>query len=114
MNRTEYVKAVVGMVNLAREEKATENKKDNEDKKVKPVTIKEIKEILDIAQTVAYTEMANKGEVTIFEGLKLMGVHKDATTARNPIDGSTVQVPEKTVPKAKFGAVAKRIVNGEA
>ena len=92
MNRTEYVKAV-----------AQETGK----------TQKEIKEILEVMQNVAYAEMANEGEVEIFKGLKLMGVHKDATTARNPLDGSTVNVPEKTVPKAKFGAVAKRIVNGE-
>jgi len=68
---------------------------------------------LEALQTVVFDEMKAEGEVALFEGVKLMGVHKDATTARNPMDGSTVDVPEKTVPKAKFGTVCKRIVNGE-
>lgn len=92
MNKTEFIKAV-----------ATEVGK----------TQKEVKEMLEAAQKVAYAEMAEQGEVKIFDGLTLVGVHKDATVARNPLDGSTVNVPEKTVPKAKWGAVAKRIVNGE-
>lgn len=90
MNRTDYVKAVA---------EATSK------------TQKEIKEILDAMQAVAYEEMAKCEEVKIFDGLTLMGVHKDATTARNPMDGSTVNVPEKNVPKAKFGKYAKDIVN---
>ena len=90
MNRAEYVKAVA---------EATTK------------TQKEIKEVLDAMQTVAYAEMAKCGEVKIFDGLTLAGVHKDATTARNPIDGSTVNVPAKNVPKAKFGTAAKTAVN---
>ena len=76
-------------------------------------TQKDVKAVLDAAQTVAYEAMAKEEEVTIFDGLKLSGIHKDASTARNPKDGSIVDVPEKTVPKAKFGVAAKRIVNGE-
>lgn len=90
MNRTDYVKAVA---------EATGK------------TQKEIKEVLEAMQTVAYAEMAKCEEVKIFEGLTLLGVHKDATTARNPMDGSIVDVPAKNVPKAKFGTAAKTAVN---
>ena len=74
-------------------------------------TQKEIKEVLEATQKVVYEEMANEGEVKLFDGLTLVGVHKDATVARNPMDGSSVNVPEKTVPKAKWGKAAKDAVN---
>lgn len=93
MNRTEFVKEISNRLTV--------------------MTQKDVKAVLEAAQAVAYEAMAKEEEVKVFDGLTLVGVHKDATTARNPLDGSTVNVPEKTVPKAKFGAVAKRIVNGE-
>ena len=92
MNRAEFIKAV-----------AAEAGK----------TQKEIKEILEAEQKVAYEEMANEGEVKLFDGLTLVGQKKEAGTARNPQTGETIQVPEKTVPKAKWGIAAKRVVNGE-
>ena len=92
MNRTDYVKAVATEVGF---------------------TQKDVKAVLEAAQKVAYEVMAKEEEVAIFEGLKLVGQHKDATTARNPMTGAEIQVPQKTVPKAKWGAFAKRIVNGE-
>lgn len=75
-------------------------------------TQKDVKTILDAAQNVAYKAMAEQEEVKVFDGLTLSGVYKEATTARSPMDGSTVEVPAKTVPKAKFGVAAKRVVNG--
>lgn len=92
MNRVDYVKAIATATGY---------------------TQKDVKAVLDAAQTVAYDAMAKEEEVAIFDGLKLMGVHKDATVARNPLNGNTVNVPAKTVPKAKFGVAAKRAVNGE-
>lgn len=92
MNKTEFVKAIATATGY---------------------TQKDVKAVLETAQTVAYKAMAKEEEVTIFDGLKLMGVHKDATTARNPMTGDIVEVPAKTVPKAKFGVAAKRAVNGE-
>ena len=92
MTRTEYVKAVA---------EATGK------------TQKEIKEVLDAMQTVAYAEMAKCEEVKMFDGLTLTAVHKEACQKRNPATGSMVDVPAKNAPKAKFGAVAKRLVNGE-
>lgn len=91
MNRSDYVKAIATKTGY---------------------TQKDVKAVIDAAQEIAYDAMASEDEVKVFDGLTLIGVHKDATTARNPMDGSTVNVPAKTVPKARFGAVAKRIVNG--
>lgn len=90
MNRTEFVKAVATVTGY---------------------TQKEVKAVIEAAQTVAYEAMAKKEEVKLFDGLTLVGVHKDATTARNPMTGEEIQVPAKTVPKAKFGKAAKDAVN---
>lgn len=92
MNRTEFVKAV------AAETGATQ---------------KSVKEMLEAIQKVAYAEMAKCEEVSVFDGLKLSGVHKDEHEGRNPQTGETVMIAAKVMPKARFGAVAKRIVNGE-
>lgn len=90
MNRAEFVKAI-----------ATET----------GYTQKDVKAVLEAAQKVAYAAMAKNEEVAIFEGLKLVGQHKDATTARNPMTGAEIQVPAKNVPKAKWGKAAKDAVN---
>lgn len=76
-------------------------------------TQKNARAIIDAAQAVAYEAMANEDTVAIFDGLKLSGVRKEACVRRNPLTGEDVKVPEKVAPKAKFGAVAKRAVNGE-
>jgi DNA-binding protein HU-beta len=90
MNRTEFVKAVA---------EATTK------------TQKEIKEVLEAMQTVAYGEMAKCEEVKIFDGLTLTAVHKEACQKRNPATGAMVDVPAKNAPKAKFGKAAKDAVN---
>lgn len=90
MTRAEFVKAVA--------EKAE-------------MTQKATKEILDVMQEVAYAEMAKEEEVKMFDGLTLVGVHKEARTARNPLTGETVEVPAKTAPKAKFGKACKDALN---
>ena len=90
MNRTEFVKAVA--------EKAE-------------MTQKAVKEVLDVMQEVAYVEMAKCEEVKMFEGLTLIGVQKEATTARNPKTGEVIDVPAKVAPKAKFGKAAKDALN---
>ena len=90
MNRVDYVKAIATATGY---------------------TQKDVKAVLDAAQTVAFEAMAKEEEVKVFDGLTLVGVHKDATTARNPMTGDTVDVPAKTVPKAKWGRAAKDAVN---
>ena len=74
-------------------------------------TQKEVKEVLDALQSVVYTGMANQEEVKLFDGLTLVGVHKDACVKRNPLTGADVAVPEKIAPKAKFGKAAKDALN---
>ena len=90
MNKTEFVKAIATETGFSQ---------------------KDVMAVLDTAQTVAYEAMAKEEEVKVFDGLTLVGVHKDATTARNPMTGDTVDVPAKTVPKAKWGKAAKDAVN---
>ena len=89
MNRVEFVKAV-----------ATET----------GYTQKDVKAVIDAAQKVAYETMV-KEEVKIFDGLTLVGVHKDACVKRNPLTGEDVKVAAKVAPKAKWGKAAKDAVN---
>ena len=74
-------------------------------------TQKDVKAVLDAAQTVAYDAMAKKEDVKIFNGLTLVGQEKEACVKRNPKTGEDVQVPAKVAPKAKFGKFAKDSVN---
>ena len=90
MNRAEYVKAIATTTGF---------------------TQKDVKAVLDAAQTVAYEAMAKEDEVKVFDGLTLVGVKKAACVKRNPLTGADVQVPEKIAPKAKFGKFAKDSVN---
>lgn len=90
MNRTDYVKAVATATGY---------------------TQKDVKAVLDAAQTIAYETMAKEEEVKVFDGLTLTGVRKPACVKRNPLTGQDVNVPEKVAPKAKFGKFAKNTVN---
>lgn len=90
MNRTDYVKAVATATGY---------------------TQKDVKAVLDAAQTIAYEAMAKEEEVKIFDGLTLTGVRKPACVKRNPLTGKDVNVPEKVAPKAKFGKFAKDSIN---
>lgn len=74
-------------------------------------TQKDVKAVLDAAQTVVYEAMAKKEEVKVFNGLTLSGIAKPACVKRNPKTGEDVQVPAKVAPKAKFGKFAKDSVN---
>ena len=74
-------------------------------------TQKDVKAVLDAAQTVAYEAMAKEEEVKVFNGLTLAGIAKPACVKRNPKTGEDVQVPEKIAPKAKFGKFAKDSIN---
>ena len=74
-------------------------------------TQKDVKAVLDAAQSVAYAEMAKEEEVKVFDGLTLVGQKKPACVKRNPLTGQDVNVPEKIAPKAKWGKAAKDAVN---
>lgn len=74
-------------------------------------TQKDVKAVLESAQKVAYEAMAREDEVKVFDGLTLVGQRKPACVKRNPLTGQDVNVPEKVVPKAKWGKAAKDTVN---
>lgn len=91
MNRAEFVKEIAG--------------------RLEGMTQKDVKAVLEAAQTVAYEAMAKEEEVKVFDGLTLVGVRKSACVKRNPLTGADVKVPEKVAPKAKWGKAAKDAVN---
>ena len=74
-------------------------------------TQKDVKAVLEAAQEIAYTTIANEEEVKLFEGLTLSAVRKAACVKKNPLTGQTVNVPEKVAPKAKWGKFAKDFLN---
>ena len=90
MNKTELVKAI-----------ATET----------GYTQKDVKAVLETAQTIVYATMAKEEEVKLFDGLTLTGIRKPACVKKNPLTGQDVNVPEKVAPKAKFGKALKDAVN---
>ena len=90
MNRVDYVKAIATATGY---------------------TQKDVKAVLDAAQTVAYEAMAKEEEVKVFDGMTCAGVRKPACVKRNPLTGEDVNVPEKVVPKTKWGKAAKDAVN---
>lgn len=90
MNKTEFIKEVATATGF---------------------TQKDVKAVLEAAQTVVYAEMAKEEEVKVFDGLTLVGVKKAACVKRNPLTGADVQVPEKIAPKAKFGKTLKDAIN---
>ena len=92
MNKTEFISAI-GNRTL---------KKDNE-----------IKPIIDTAITIL-TETLSSGESITIPGFGSFEVReRQATTARNPRTGETVEVAAKKVPAFKAGKGLKEAVNGK-
>ena len=73
-------------------------------------TQKAIKEIIEVMQDVAYTEMAAGGEVKIFDSVTLVGKEVPERVCRNPQSGESVVVPQHIAPKAKFGSGIKNLL----
>lgn len=73
-------------------------------------TQKDVKTVMEAVQDVVFTTIKNE-EIKIMDGITLTSVYKEATTARNPMDGSVVNVPAKYAPKAKFGKAIKDAIN---
>ena len=73
-------------------------------------TQKDVRSIMEALQDVVYGTIKAE-EVKIMDGVTLSAVFKEATTARNPMDGSVVQVPAKYAPKCKFGKAIKDAIN---
>lgn len=55
--------------------------------------------------------MKDEDGVSPVQGLKFTTVHKDARMARNPQTGEQIMVPEKDVPKVKFGTSVRERFN---
>ena len=75
------------------------------------ISKKEAAEILDTVIDIIKTGVKEDGEVDLFGFVKISKIHKDATTARSPRTGETIDVPEKDVPKAKFSSAFKNELN---
>lgn len=89
MNKTELIKAIA--------EKAGYTQKD-------------VKTVMETLQEVVFDTIKDE-EVKLMDGVTLAAVYKEATTARNPMTGETVDVPAKYAPKCKFGAAIKNAIN---
>ena len=70
---------------------------------------KDVKAILEATREVAY-EAAAKDEVCLFDGLTLYSKVNPARNGRNPMTGEALVIPEKRVPRAKFGTKFKKAV----
>lgn len=70
-------------------------------------TQREVRAVLDALRDVVYTNIATGESVKPFDGVTFKGVVSPAKTARNPMTGETVDVPERIHPRAVFGKYAK-------
>jgi DNA-binding protein HU-beta len=75
------------------------------------ITQKDAKVILDTMEDVVVEKMKQLEDVKVFNGVILSGVVKAAHEGRNPQTGEAIHIPEKVVPKAKFGAPIKTALN---
>lgn len=73
------------------------------------ITQKDAREISASYWDAIFEAMRDEEGVCPIQGVKFMTVHKDARTARNPLTGETIAVPEKDVPKVKFGTSVKSL-----
>ena len=73
-------------------------------------TQKDVKAVMEAVQDVVFATI-KEDEVKLMDGITLSAVYKEATTARNPMDGSIVNVPAKYAPKCKFGKAIKDAIN---
>lgn len=89
MNKTELIKAVADKAGY---------------------TQKDVKTVMETLQEVVFNTIKTE-EVKLMDGITITSVYKEATTARNPMDGSTVQVAAKYAPKCKFGKAIKDSLN---
>lgn len=75
---------------------------------VRGISKKDAAEIVDLVIDTIKAGIKGEGEVDLYGFVKFTKVHKDATTARSPKTGETVDVAAKDVPKCKFSAAFKR------
>lgn len=75
---------------------------------VRGASKKDAAEIVDQILDIIKTGIKEDGEVDFYGFAKFTKVHKDATTARSPKTGETVDVAAKDVPKCKFSSAFKK------
>lgn len=71
---------------------------------------KDVGSFLDKVVELAYQHVKSNGEFTIPGVGKLVKVHRQARTGRNPATGETIQIPAKTVVKFRVAKAAKEAV----
>lgn len=74
------------------------------------MTQKDAGAVVDAVFDVIADELASGGEVSVTGFGKFISVHKEARVARNPQDGSTVEVPAHNAPKFKASSNLKEMV----
>lgn len=80
----------------------------NKVSEVRNISKKEAGEIVDQILDIVKTGIKNDGVVDLYGFAKFTKVHKEATTARCPKTGETVNVAAKDVPKCKFSSTFKK------
>lgn len=75
---------------------------------VRGVSKKEAGEIVDLVINTIKAGIKDDGIVDLYGFAKFTRVHKEATTARSPKTGETVNVTAKNVPKCKFSSTFKK------
>ena len=72
-------------------------------------TQKDVRAVFDVAQEVVCATIPTE-EIRIMDGLTLTSTVRAARTGHNPQTGEAMEIPEKRVPKAKFGKALKDAV----
>lgn len=75
------------------------------------LTQREVTLALECLSMVVTEVVKAEDSVKVGNFVTISGVHKDARVARNPADGSSVNVPARTAPKAKFSSNFKTAIN---
>lgn len=72
-------------------------------------SLRETTAFVQVMQNVVM-ETLPREDVRVFDGVTLCTKIRPAAQRRNPMTGELIQVPAKRVPKCKFGAAVKNVV----
>ena len=70
----------------------------------------QVREIFDELQSLAESEMQSNGEFVLAGMVKLVKQNRQARMGRNPATGESIQIPAKTVVKARIAKQLKDAV----
>ena len=68
------------------------------------------KKTMDALESVVREALVKEGEVKLFDGVTLYTAVRPARMGHNPATGASIEIPEMTVPKCKFGKAIKDLV----